>query len=195
MVQARIIIPLALFLLTLAGCSTVTITHHPAGDPPPFCNPDLRNTIAVYWGTAWRNDQKEIKTREKYLDEGISSFFATDKCFETVVIARTINGKDAMLASDAELVSAGKKAGADKVFFLRIEELGPNLYLYLSPILWQTKNEAALQVRKLNTATGEVESDLSTQWLRGGPFTMLGAGSLPVDLSGVLQAIFYGTSQ
>jgi hypothetical protein len=97
-----------------------------------------------------------------------------------------------LLVTDAKLISAGNSAGADKVIRIRIEELGPNLYLYLSPILWQTKNEVLLQVRVINTKTGKVESDLSTQWMRGGPFTLHGASGLPTDLSCALKAIFYG---
>jgi len=99
--------------------------------------------------------------------------------------------KDALLANDSELIAAGNKAGADKVLHFRIEELGPNLYPYLSPILWKTENEVVLQLRVLNVATTNIEADLSSQWKRGGAFTLYGASSLPTDFSGILQAIFY----
>jgi len=186
---------MVLTFFILAGCNSVTIKYHSAGQPPPFCPTEAKEKIAVYWGTAWRTDQKETTIREKYADEVINKFFAADDCFETVLVGRDINGKDALLANDAELISAAREAGADRVFLLRIEELGPNLYVYLSPILWQTKNEVVLQIRKLNINTQEVESDLSTQWLRGGPFTLNGASSLPADLSALLKEIFYGKQE
>jgi hypothetical protein len=195
MVHFRSIIAIAILLFTMVGCSTVTIKHHAIGHQPPLCNQNVKEKIAVYWGTAWRTDQKDVLIREKYIEEGVDTFFNEDDCFETVLIARSIAGKDVMLATDTELISGGNAAGADKVFVFRVEELGPNLYLYLSPILWQTKNEVLLQVRVLNTKTGEVESDLSTQWMRGGPFTLHSASTLPTDLSGVLKAIFYGKTR
>lgn len=136
-------------------------------------------------------DQKEVSIREGYIEEGIKNFFDYNPCFETLEISKSVSGHSALLVNDAELISAGNSAGADKVIRLRFEELGPNLFLYLSPILWQTKNEVLLQVRVLNTKTKDIESDISTQWMRGGPFTLHGARSLPYDLSGALKAIFH----
>lgn len=187
------IITMVVFLSLLAGCSTSTIKHHAIGNKPPLCSQDQTDKkIAVYWGTAWRTDQKEVATREKYIEEGINKFFGTNNCFETVLISKKVAGKDALFSNDSELISAGKAAGADKIFKFRFEELGPNLYLYLSPILWQTENEVMLQLRVLNVKTNIVESDLSSQWKRGGAFTLHGASSLPTDLSNIFKAIFYG---
>ena len=189
----RSLLTIVVFLSLFPGCSTSTIRHHVVGNPPPLCSQDQTDKkVAVYWGTAWRADQKEVATREKYIANGINKFFDTNNCFETVIISKKVAGKDALLASDSELISAGKAAGADKVLKFRFEELGPNLYLYLSPILWQTKNEIMLQLRVLNVRTNRMESDLSSHWQRGGAFTLHGASSLPTDLSNMLKAIFYG---
>lgn len=53
-------------------------------------------------------------------------------------------GREALLATDEELISGGHSVGAAYDMRLRIEELGPNVYLYLSPILWESKNEVLL---------------------------------------------------
>ncbi|KPK00792.1 MAG: hypothetical protein AMK71_07870 [Nitrospira bacterium SG8_35_4] len=62
--------------------------------------------------------------------------------------------------------------------------------LYLSPILWQTKNEVLMRVKAIDIKEGTIEADISTQWLRGGPFMLLGASSLHKDIDGTMEAIF-----
>ncbi len=98
----------------------------------------------MYWGTAWREDQKEVPTRERYVEEGIKIFFSGQQCFHTVFLSKEVMGREALLATDEELISGGHSVGAAYDMRLRIEELGPNVYLYLSPILWESKNEVLL---------------------------------------------------
>lgn len=182
-----------ILFFSLSGCSTISVKHHTAGNETPLC---IKNTskkkVAIYWGTAWRKNQKEVSVREKYIDDGLNTFFYLNDCFKTISISKKVKGNNVLLATDEELISAGIAIGVDKVIRFRIEELGPNLYLYISPILWETQNEVSLQVKVLNTKTGKVESDISTQWKRGGAFTLNGAESLPNDLTSTLKVIFYG---
>jgi hypothetical protein len=186
-----IVVNLILSLL-LSGCSAISVKHHIVGNETPLC---LKNTgkkkVAVYWGTAWRKNQKDMLIREKYIDDGLNAFFHSTNCFETISISKTIKGKNVLLVTDEELISAGVAIGADKVIKFRIEELGPNLYLYLSPILWETQNEVSLQVKILNMKTGKVESDISTQCKRGGAFTFNSAESLPDNFTETLKTIFF----
>ena len=162
------------------------------GNETPICRKNSsKKKVVIYWGTAWRKNQKEVLAREKYIDNGLNTFFYSNDCFETISISKKVNGNDVLLATDEELISAGAAIGADKVIKFRIEELGPNLYLYLSPILWETQNEVVLQIKILNTKTGKVESDISIQRKRGGAFTFNGAGSLPSDFAETLRTIFY----
>ena len=174
------------------GCSTISTKIHTVGHPPPLCKQGLENKkIAVYWGTAWRADQKETSTRERYVEAGIKKFFLSTRCVQAVSLSKRVLGRNALLATDAELISDGQLAGADYAVRLRVEELGPNVYLYLSPILWETKNEVLLQIQVLDTARQTVESDTSIHRTRGGPFTFHSAGSLPTDFANTLHAIFY----
>ena len=177
----------------MVGCSSITVTHNAVGIHPPLCKTELpKEKVAVYWGTAWRTDQKEPEQREALAEKTIKEFFETKLCFEPILISRAIAGHDALLSTDTEAISKASELGVDKILIMRIEELGPNLILYLSPILWQTKNEVLLHVRMINPKTENLEAAVTTHWARGGPFTFLGAGSLSTDLSGALNAVFFG---
>jgi len=182
---------IALLLFAQTGCSRITVTHHVIGARPPLCKTSAHgDKVVVYWGAAWRADQKEVATREAIAEQGIKDFFRSTDCLNTLSISKTVAGRDALRATDTEAVSDAKAAGADKVILIRVEELGPNLIFYLSPILWETRNEVLLRIRIINTSTEQLETDLSTHWFRGGPFTVIGAKSLPTDFAGALKAIF-----
>lgn len=177
----------------VAGCSSIAVSYHAVGvEPPLYKAKDSGEKIIVYWGTAWRANQKAPSRREALAARGIAEFFSSNPRWETLRISKSIAGRDALLATDTEAVSEAKAAGADRVLVIRIEELGPHVMVYLSPILWQTQNEVLLHVCAINCQTGRVEADVSTRWVRGGPFTLLGADSLPVDLAGALKAVFLG---
>ena len=187
-----ICVSLILFF-ALFGCSSISVKHHIVGNEIPLCKKNTsRKKVAIYWGTAWRKNQKEVSVREKYINDGLNTFFYSKNCFETISISKKVRGKDVLLVTDEELISAGIAIGADKVIKFRVEELGPNLYLYISPILWETQNEVSLQVKVLDIKTGKVESDISTQWKRGGAFTFNSAESLPGDFVETLKVIFRG---
>ena len=180
-------------LCVVAGCSSIAVSYHAVGvEPPLYKAKDSGEKIVVYWGTAWRANQKEPSKREALAVRGIAEFFSSNPRWETLRISKSVVGRDALLATDTEAVSEAKTAGADRVLIIRIEELGPNVMVYLSPILWQTQNEVLLHVRAINCQTGQVEADVSTRWVRGGPFTVIGADSLPIDLAGALKAVFFG---
>ena len=169
------------------------MTHHAVGDgPPPYKAKDSREKIVVYWGTAWRTNQKEPSKREAIAAKGIAEFFESTPRFETLLISKSIAGRDALLATDTEAVSEAKAAGADRVVIIRIEELTPNLMFCLLPVVWRTENEVSLHVRSIHCGTGRVDADVSTRWTRGGLFNVLGAKSLPVDFEGALKAVFFG---
>jgi len=178
------------------GCSTTQFTHHSRGMDPPFCKNGLHDSTAViYWDTAWRHDQKEIERREKMLEEGIRSFFSKASCIKTVKITRSVIGKPVSLCSEVEIASDARSLAADKAIVIRIEEFGPNLMLYLSPILWQTRNEVLLRIKILDSRKAAIETDSSSHWYRGGPFMLLGTRNLPKDLDGSFEELFHGVRE
>ena len=191
----RIVLFISAFASLISGCHVTSVKFYTIGEKPPLCRPsESKAEVLVYWGTAWRSDQKEAQRREEMVSKAMVDFFTTNRCFSPLKITKTIAEREALSLSDSEVLKAAnsKHPGAEKIFLIRIEELSPNLILYLSPILWETKNEVWLRVRSINAKTGSLEADVSTHWTRGGPFTFLGAGSLPIDLSGVLKTMFFG---
>ena len=185
------ILTAAAFLLL--GCSSTQLTCHTRGMEPPWCKNGLHgSTVAVYWDTAWRRDQKEIERRETLFAKEIGVFFGTNECVKTVRIARSIGNKPISMCTDAEIASDARASGADKAIVMRLEELGPNLMLYLSPILWQTQNEVLLRTKVLDSRDGSIVTDTVSHWYRGGPFLLLGTRSLHKDIDGTLEALFLG---
>jgi len=176
----------------LPACSTTSIKQYATGDQPPLCNKEIpAEKLVVYWGLAWRDDQKEVVKRSAVVEEYIEEFFRSNKCFVVLEISKNVDGKNALLVTDNKIIGRAASKGADRAYVIRVEEFGPNLMLYLSPILWQTQNEVLLRLRSINVGTGSVEADITTHWFRGGPFTVHGARSLPIDLRGALNSIFF----
>jgi hypothetical protein len=180
----------AALLFLAGGCTSTTVTFHATGTGPPLCRDSSRGAkTVIYWGTAWRTDQKEIARREAIIAKGIDDFFRTTPCFSVQTISRIVDGRDVLLLGDKEIL-ASVPADVERVHILRFEELGPVLVFYLSPILWTSDLDIQLRVRTLNARTGSFESDVTVRWRKGGPFNLRGTDSLPPDLAGTLGAIF-----
>jgi len=187
----RVVLVKLIIILCITGCNNVKVKHYIVGKKPPICSKSYGNQKSIiYWGTAWRDDQKEKDLREKYIEDGIRDFFNKDNCFKVVKILRESNGKDSLLATDYELINKAKKDKIDKIVKFRIEELGPNLYISLSPILWGTENEVTINTKILNVKTDKIESDITTNWKRGGAYTINGSKKLPTDFQSALERIF-----
>ncbi len=194
-INMRVPVLAGMFSLLL-GCSATQLTHHSRGIEPPFCKNGLQGSEAVvYWDTVWRKNQKEIELRERILEEGISSFFRKVHCLKVIKISRSVGNKPVSACSEVEFVSDARSLNADKAIVLRIEELGPNLMIYLSPILWQTKNEVLLRTKILDSRKGFIDTDTSSHWYRGGPFMLLGTDGLHQDLQRTLEEVFLDTKK
>jgi len=188
---SRSLVWIALSFLS-AGCTSTTITFHSLGMEPPLCKDNAKEVkTIVYWGAAWRADQKEIARREAIIAMGIEDFFRATPCFSVKTISRTVDGRNVLLLGDKEIL-ASVPADVERVHVLRFEELGPTLVFYLSPILWTSDLDIQVRVRTLNVRTGGLESDVTAHWRKGGPFNLRGTAGLPEDLAGILQAIFLG---
>jgi len=182
---------LAGMISLVLGCSSVQFTHHSRGIEPPFCKNGLHDSQAVvYWDTVWRKDQKEIALREKMLERGITSFFGKVQCMKIIKISRSVGNKPVSACSEVEFAADARSLNADKAIVLRIEEYGPNLMIYLSPILWQTRNEVMMRTKILDIQKGLIDTDTSSHWYRGGPFMLLGTDSLNRDLQATLEGLF-----
>jgi hypothetical protein len=183
--------------LTLAGCAATRITIHAIGDRPPLCRSQPSQPSAlILWGAAWRSNQKEVSLREEIASRAISRFFADNACFSNVQLLKSVNNRSAIELSDVEALKFAEATGKhyDRVILLRVEELGPLLILYISPILWEGGTEAVIRVRLLNTATSALEADITTHWRESGAFVLKGTHSLERDLQAALAAVFLSGS-
>jgi hypothetical protein len=179
-------------LLLTCGCGSIRISTYAAGVKPPLCSDQTaRQTVLVLWGCAWRENQKEVPLREEIASRAIARFFSSSSCYESATIAEP-GGLAALMLTDGEMLQAAQSLpnAIQKVIVLRIEELGPFIRVYLSPILWEGGTDITLQIRLLEVATASLESDLTMHWTNGGPFVLRGRSALEDDLVAALTAVF-----
>ena len=192
-IEAAISLVVALAIFTLGGCATTRVTTHVVGNRPPLCQAQTTSeTALILWGTAWRDNQKEVALREEMASRGIAQYFNTSSCFSKVEVLKLAAGREAVGLSDAEAlkfaVSTGRQFG--KVILVRVEELGPLVIIHPSPILWEGGTEVVLRVRVLNATTSALETDITTHWKDSGAFVLKGTKTLEQDLQAALTSVF-----
>ncbi len=177
----------------LWGCARTQITTHAAGLKPPFCKAQAeQSTALVLWGAAWRENQKEGPLREEIASSAISQFFSTGKCYSKVNVLKSLADRDPVILSDTEALkfAATLPERYGKVIILRLEELGPLVLIYPSPILWEGGTEVVLRVRMLDVNSSALEADLALHWKNSGPFVLKGTKTLQHDLQTALASVF-----
>jgi hypothetical protein len=180
-------------LLFFSSCSAVRINTHAVGSKPPLCRGDIPNQkTLVLWGAAWRSDQKEKDRREQVASEVIRRFFHNASCCFSATVEKSIAGREAITMSDSEILKSDMviSGGFQKVVVLRLEELGPLLMIYLSPILWEGLTNVSLRIRILDVATSSLESDITIDWKKGGAFNIRGSKYFDESLTAALDSIF-----
>jgi hypothetical protein len=188
---------LLLMALTVTGCSIISVSNHAVGAKPPLCSEQKASQrVLVFWGVAWREDQKEEMLREEIVSRAITRFFSSTQCFAAATIQRSIGSREALILTDAEILSVAQSFSnnPDKVIVIRVEELGPVVRLNLSPILWEGGTDIVLRVRVLDILSGSLESDLTTHGTKAGPFILRGTSYLENSLNLALQSVLLNTS-
>ncbi len=184
---------LLLSSLFFSSCSAAESSIHAAGRAPPLCDRQAEKENAiVLWGTAWRSNQKEMQFREQKAAGAVERFFKEQSCYAKTGIVRNLSGRDPMLLSDIEafnLVSALPEK-YDKIIILRVEELGPLLVFYCSPILWEGGSEAVVRIRILDVKSASMASDVVIHRRDSGPFVLRGTERLEEDLTAALAELF-----
>lgn len=184
-----------LILSTISSCATTVITVHKSNQETNL-NTEIissKKSVLVLWGTAWRKDQKEPKLREDFASNAINKFFLESKLFSDIKVIKTYKEKNVINFSDIEALELNKneyQSKYEKIIFIRVEELGPTLNLYLSPILFDGSTEVKLRVRVLDTNTSKLNSDIYSEWKNSGPFVLKGIKTLEQDMYDNLKSIF-----
>src|SRR6185295_19513159 len=122
----------------------------------------------------------------------IAKFFNSNPCFSHAQILESSREMPALMLTDADALklATNLQIPVQKVIFVRVEELGPLLMIYLSPILWEGGSEVILRVRVLNVEASRLESDISIHRKDTGPFVLRGTGALEKDLDAALSSVF-----
>jgi len=183
----------ALVGLALVGCATTQVALHSIGSRPPLCRTQTTPEPAlVLWGTAWRDNQKDVGLREEMVARAISRFFGTTSCYSNVEVLRSAGGRSAIELSDSEalILAVSSSSRYKRVILVRVEELGPLVIIHPSPILWEGGTEVVLRVRVLNVTTSALEADITSHWKNGGAFILKGTKTLEHDLQAALASVF-----
>ena len=182
---------LAAALILFCNCTTPRLTIHAVGNTP-VCKTQTPERVLVLWGSAWRENQKEPALRREIAAREIAKFFNSNPCFSHAQILESSREMPALMLTDADALklATNLQIPVQKVIFVRVEELGPLLMIYLSPILWEGGSEVILRVRVLNVEASRLESDISIHRKDTGPFVLRGTGALEKDLDAALSSVF-----
>jgi len=181
--------------VAMGGCAVTQLTTHAVGIKPPLCQEQQTyKTALVLWGPAWRENQKEAAFREEMASRAIERFFQDSSCYSKVEVLKSVAGRPAVGLSDAEALqlAASLNSHYDKIIFVRVEELGPLVVIYLAPILWEGGTEVVLRVRVLHADTSALETDIAIHWKKSGAFVLKGTKTLEQDLQAALASAFGG---
>ena len=171
-----------LMLFAFNGCTYKSNTYYQVGEK----NIKLitQKKYLIIWSTAFRDNQKDISQRLSYIKDGLKEKF---RAYDNIDIAHDNN---ILLETDVDIFNKSKMQNYDETIILRFEEIGPNIKLYLSPILWSTENTIILRYKVYNINNMKIKTNTSYSQFRGGPFTLHSAEELPIDIKNALDEIF-----
>lgn len=173
------------------GCSAPVVTKHVAGDTVAC----VESSSLILWGTAWRSNQKEPEKRRSIARQAITDFFTTNFAIAPDSILEQIQNRDPLTLSDAEIVNFAQTSTRKwkEIVIIRVEELGPLILVYPSPILWEGGTETKMRIRVLNIAPPALKMDASVHRKDTGAFVLRGTGALDQDIALTLKEVFKET--
>lgn len=172
-------------------CSTPVVTKHVAGDSVACVD----HSSLILWGTAWRSNQKEPEKRRSIARQAITDFFSSHFAVAPESILEQIHGRDPLTLSDAEILNFAQTSTRKwkVIVLIRVEELGPLILIYPSPILWEGGTETRMRIRVLNIAPPALKMDASVHRKDTGAFVLRGTGALDQDIALTLKEVFKET--
>lgn len=183
-------LPLGLptLLLTLVGCaSTTTVQLNPAPQVP-VCSASA--SAQVFWTTQWRDDQKDVPSREAAAADGLDQFFKSTGCFKSASLTRLIDTPHESVQAAA--TEATKHH--DKVVLITVRELGPTVKIGTSLALVEGATEVVLSISEY-AREKPMPRTFSVRWQNGGPGVVKGIASLPQDMRAALVAALQPIAQ
>lgn len=183
-------LPLSLptLMLTLFGCASTTTVQLDPAPQPPVCS--VSASAQVFWTTQWRDDQKDVPSREAAAADGLGQFFNSPGCFKSVLLKRLIDTSHESV--QAEATEATKHN--DKVVLITVRELGPTVKIGTSLALVEGTTEVVLNISEY-TREKPMPRTFSVRWQNGGPGVIKGVASLPQDMKAALVAALQPIAQ
>ena len=176
----------------LTGCASAYTTIVTTGTAlnEPLCQANSPAvSVAIFWATQWRTDQKEPALREAAALRGIQDFLTRSRCVALAGV-RHLAAEDAPPPNDELLrLAAAMQPPPERIVLIVVRELGPRLVVG-SPVIVEGGTEVVVDVRVLDTRTSRLLADSRTIWRNGGSFVIKGVGTLDQDMSAALTAAF-----
>lgn len=170
----------------LAGCASTQVetTGTPLAQPLCLESRPPVNTL-VYWGTAWRPDQKEPQLREAAALRGIEQFLGRASCLAVTAVHHLSTAQAQWSNVDLLQLASGTTPSPDRVLLVVVRELGPRLLIGV-PVLVEGGTEVRVDVRVIDGRTAASLVATQTLWRHGGPFVIKGVQTLDRDLAEAL---------
>lgn len=179
--------------LAVAGCASTKVEVTGKVLPTSICQAQNESlTALVFWHTNWRAEQKDMQHREEAARLGLQDFLSTSTCFASHQLKRIQVANNHAVVHDSELLALASAAypKPDRVLLVTVRELGPTVKLFSSAALLEGETEVKLDLKVLDTGTGNSIADLQTHWQNGGALVVKGVDTLPQDMQAAMRAAF-----
>ena len=171
-----------LAVLLLSGCATTKISVHPSAQTP-VC--DSSASALVLWAPQWRENQKDVASREQAAEAGIAQFLQTTNCFSKDSQLQRIASLD---DQNIQKVAASLSPPMTKIVTVGVHELGPVVKLLSSFALVEGGTEVVLDISEYDGYALHKKRVFTVRWANGGAGVVKGVATLPDDMKAALIA-------
>ncbi len=175
-------------LFTLVGCASTTTVQLTPSPQDPVCKESAN--AQVFWTTQWRDDQKDVPSREAAAADGLSQFIKSSGCFKSTLLGRL--SKTSNESAKAAVAQATKHH--DKVVVITVRELGPTVKIGKSLALVEGGTEVVLDISEYALERA-MPRTFTVRWKNGGAGIVKGVATLPQDMRAALVAALQPLAQ
>ena len=185
--------------LAFAGCAETKVEDHAAlasANAGPVASAAKLGRVLVVEEAALPADLPDRARRQAEAERAVWKAVSALSLLDTIPAATVLGISPAAgwaSLDDASLLAAGRRAGADTVMILRVEQYARsgNLYLAIAlpPVWWDSKTSVSLRLRLLDVQSGKVLADLRRDRERGGTYVDRTADELPDELEASLRSL------
>ena len=185
--------------LAFAGCAETKVEDHAAlasANAGPVASAAKLGRVLVVEEAALPADLPDRARHQAEAEQAVWKAVSALSLPDAIPAATVLGVRPAAgwaSLDDATLLAAGRRAGADTVMILRVEQYARsgNLYLAIAlpPVWWDSKTSVSLRLRLLDVQSGKVLADLRRDRERGGTYVDRAADELPDELVASLRSL------